>query len=1389
MAAPEKLTFGSYEVLQNPDGSPCLLGQGSFGLTYKAQHVLLGRITALKVIREDLLNRGSKADAEETKSFLSEARAVSKLHHPGIAMVHDCALDKGVFYYAMEYCDGGTLQDRCEKVGPLPWPEVRQIALQIASALDYAHANGFLHRDIKPANIMLNGQGKSRQCKLIDFGLAKKFNADNETSEATVRKDQENFRGNFATASPEQILEKPLDQRSDLFSLGVTLWWLIIGKNPFGELKRGPLIADRVGPSSYSIALPDDLDPEARLLLEGLLEKNADHRTATAHEVVERLTATHGTVVPAAAGVPEPPVILEPLQGPPDLEDGYLVGGTLATAIHVKLYSGECLATRQPVIVIIPDASLDPAARGGMRVAASRKLDFGAYAFLDWRSSGPDDVFVIAKPDGCSLLGILRKFGPARFADALPFLTHLARCFDASHAWTTFGIRVDPGDILVRARDGGTDLDRFHAWSDLDPLATRSLPFFSSGADHSGSNEATLSTSAQEFPPLAQFAALVYRVLAGSAVRYAAFFTASGYVMASGLSEDGNTLLADTICDPESQPSACRFIQLLASLESLPVAEITPLIDPPGPHDIAVGKLEPTAAPASANPRARVAPRSLRPDDPKPAPADNSVSVIEKVAELERQLALVKQAAEKEAREEAEKQARLAAAADQQAAAARRAAEEEAKRKDTEAKRQQAEQAAAAKLAAEEARRLQDEAKRKEDETKRLQAEAKRAADEQARLAAAAKRAAEEEARRQQEDAKRKDEAAKRQLAEEKTRQQADAKWQANEQARLQAEAKRAADEEARRKQAEAKRLQAEEQTRLKAQARQASATAPTRGKGKAIAIVAVILVLASALGAVLVFHHGKNSSAKDQEIQRRKLADQEQIEITKRNEAQRLKDEQDRKHQLADAQRLKDEEAKRAEAQRLKDEEAKRVEAQRLKDEQAKILPVKISLPAATPKGAYPCSGFTVEELDGKGRKIDKQQATAGFDVQRGSRWKVTLTGDLYGGKDKALASAILPIPATKDLKTLTIHLPALTEIQVANPADGADYSQIKIAGPAASNANSGVQLTTPTCDIKAADLTPEPEVLASQPFPDANKPLHVPLAGAGPWTVICTGSQVLPDKPLPPVQDSAAASPILLDVPAPLSGTYTLVTPMTRFPDTLETTKVSPVKEKDGNNYEVDYFNRLVYLLPKDDKSALEFRQKFKKLLGRSAELPHYLGVVMDLDLKSGKNGRVTVLLTYPQVGFIQYQGDLSAEMKPDGSLKLTSKAPKGFSGQAEHPGIAAWAAEYDKAIRTKDAANLKKFMQESLAEWAAYQTNAPQKKSLLNFSKWDYVDDDNTFRFEVEPRNGTLCLKKAVQVYRKKDLYDENEQYKEPFPVGSVFLREPVDMTRAAPGRKPS
>jgi hypothetical protein len=1421
MDTPEKskLTYGSYEVLQNPDGSPCILGEGSFGITYKARHVLLGRITVLKVIREELLNRGSKEGAEETKSFLGEARAVSKLHHPGIAMVHDCALDNGVFYYAMEFCDGGNLQDGCEKTGPLPWLDVRRIALQIASALDYAHTSGFLHRDIKPANIMLTGQGKARQAKLIDFGLAQKFIADAETSEATVRKDQENFRGNFATASPEQILEKPLDQRSDLFSFGVTLWWLMIGKNPFGDLKRGPLIADRVGPSSYASSLPQDLDPEARALLEGLLEKDAAKRIASAHEVVERL----GTSAGPAAAVPAEPVaspamVLEPLQGPPDLEDDYAVGGTLSTASQAKLYSGENLATRQAVIVMIPDASLDPDALGGMRVAASRRLDFGAYAFLDWRSSGGDDVFVISKPEGCSLMAILRKFGPARFADALPFLSHLARCFDASHAWTTFGIRVDPGDIHMRTRDGSADPDRFRSWSDLDPQAVRCLPFFSSGSDHTTSSEATLSTSAQEFPPLAQFAALVYRVLAGSAVRYAAFFTSSGYVMASGLSEDGNTLLADTICAPETQPSACRFVQLLASLESLPVPEITPLVEPPSVQDIESGKLDPTPPPASRSTIHKVVARGPLAGESKPAPPDNSVSVIEKVAELERQLALVKLAAEKEARLEAEKLAREEAAARQQAeeqarqaALAKQAAEQEARRKDEEAKRQAAEnaarQAAEAKLAAEEARRKQEEARRKDDEAKRrqaeevkrLQAEAKRLAEEQARQAAAAKRAAEDEARRRQEEAKRLQDEAKRKDEEAK-------RLAADEAKRLQAEAR----EQARRQQEEAKRLAAEEKARQKAQASQraqaptASAPAPSsfsdtraasRGNRRLVTIAAVLLVLAaSAIAAFVIIKRGKDNDAAKQLQNKEELANQQELAL-KEAEAKRLADEKraaDDKR-TAEEKRAADEKArlaKLAEEQRIKELEAEKTRLA----EQAKYVPVTISLAprAAAAKDSTACTGLLVEETTGKGQKFDLQQANKGFQALRGSKWKVTLLGTLLESKDKPLASITLALPASREYKDLKIKLPAsLAEIQVVNNHDSADYSQIKITGPARTNKDPApFDIPGPSCEIKPADLLPDDALLnpSPQPFPAKNKPLRIPVAGGGQWTITCTGSRVLEDKILTATPDAANSAPTLLDPPAPFSGSYALVAPMTRFPDgsKFETTKDEPVKEDD--NFEVDYFNRMVYLLPKDDELAKAQRLNFKKQLP-GAELPHYLGVFMELDLQNGKNradGKMTVLLTYPQVGFIQYQGELTAEPKPDGSMKLRFAGPKGFSGQEGHKGIAAWAAEYKKKILAKDPAELKKFMLKSLDDWVAYQTNPEQKKSapdvLLDFSKWEYIDDDNTFRFEVESRNkddkDELWLKKAVHVYRKKDLYYD---YDKPFPVGSVLLKEPVQMTR--------
>ena len=1457
MASPGKLTFGSYEVLQNPDGSPCLLGQGSFGVTYKARHVLLGRVTALKVIREDLLNRGSKEDQEETNRFVSEARAVGRLHHPGIAMVHDCALDNGVFYYAMEYCDGGTLQDGCEKNGPLPWSEVRRIALQMASALDYAHASGFLHRDIKPANIMLNGKGKARQAKLIDFGLAKKFLPDAETSEATVRHDQENFRGNFATASPEQILEKPLDPRSDLFSFGVTLWWLLIGKNPFADMKRGPLIADRVGPSSYASSLPADLPAEARDLLTGLLEKDADKRIASAHLVVERLsTAATATAAVAAEPVASPTVALEPLPGPPDLEEDYAIGGVLATASQAKLYTGESLATHQAVIVIIPDRSLDPVARGGMRVAASRQLDFGAYAFHDWRTSSGDDVFIISKPEGCSLMAILRQFGPARFADALPFLSHLARCFDASHVWTTFGIRVDPGDVHVRARDGGADLDRFQSWLDLDPLATRSLPFFSSGADHTGSSEATLSTSAQEFPPLAQFAALVYRVLAGSAVRYAAFFTASGYVMASGLSEDGNALLADTICTPESQPSACRLIQLLASLESLPVAELTPLVDPPSTQDIAIGKLVPTPSPFSA---ARVVAGGPLPGGAKPAPLDNSVSVNDKVAELERQLAIAKRAAEEEARREAEQHARRAAEAQQ-------AAEQEARRKDEAAKLQAAENMARQAAAGEEARRKQEEAKRLAEEQARQSAEAKRAAEHEARLKQEEAKRMQEEARLQQaENLARQADAAKLaaeearrnqaalRLADEQARITAEAKRlaelkerrkQEEETKRLQAEAKQAAEDEARRKQEEAKRLAAEEKARLKAQANQRtnpSAGAPpstptsareaARSKRKILPIAAVLVVLSTTIAGFVMYSGGNgkkigaNNPASLAPVKSGTARDDKKIETTPpsktpppdanppalptpENQASLVKQSM-RAFQTSaknntpeDFRKLwKNKLSSQQEAQltsllknkppippNLEQTEPTIKYATVLDEAQALVLngsyktspsPVRFEhkyiyedpkwmltnfvvavdpppLPtdskvriALDPK-AKDRYTFTVKELDEKGSPLDGgakfegPKAKEAFEAKPASRWKVTLLGTLDEEDDVTLATVTLVLPKSCEPNRIDVVLPPLGEIQIVNKYDNADYTGVKIAGPK-TQADQPVDLTNPESrKISTAMLIPAKALLnqSTQPFPEKDKPLRVPVAGRGPWNITYTGSR-LGNKTLQSITAVGNAVTQKIDTPSPFSGTYSLITPMTRFPDDpgknpdLKTIKDDP--HKVGEYYEVDYFNEMVYI-DKDD-GPKKVRSYFKNCFPLEA-LPHFLCVFMKLDLKNNdipNIGSMAILVTYSHGTFIQYRGDMeSPKNETADTIIFKYKSHKDFVGDKDNPSIAAWDKEYITKISAQKPVDLHHFMQTSLSDWVDYQSlenSVYEKKSILDFKTWTERTNEEEFRFRTE------------------------------------------------------
>jgi serine/threonine protein kinase/Tfp pilus assembly protein PilF len=242
--------FGVYEIDCHADGSLCELGRGAMGVTYRATDTSLQRKVALKIIKTDIAERS--ADARER--FMREARAAAALRHENIATVHQfgMSLETGQYFYAMELIEGETLEDRVRRAGPLDARTAIGIAQQVTSALAAAEKHGLVHRDLKPANLMLvnaddpevvkSDQARSKRnkiralrksgipvVKIIDFGLAKAFHTATDPKSLT----HDRFVGTPAFASPEQFEHSAIDVRSDIYSLGETLWFALTGKTPF----------------------------------------------------------------------------------------------------------------------------------------------------------------------------------------------------------------------------------------------------------------------------------------------------------------------------------------------------------------------------------------------------------------------------------------------------------------------------------------------------------------------------------------------------------------------------------------------------------------------------------------------------------------------------------------------------------------------------------------------------------------------------------------------------------------------------------------------------------------------------------------------------------------------------------------------------------------------------------------------------------------------------------------------------------------------------------------------------------------------------------------------------------------------------------------------------
>src|SRR3954471_1784591 len=242
--------FGVYEIDCHADGSLCELGRGAMGVTYRATDTSLRRKVALKIIKTDIAERST--DARER--FVREARAAAGLRHENIAVIHQFGmrLETGQYFYAMELIEGETLDERVRRAGPLDARKTIGIAQQVTSALAAAEKHGLVHRDLKPANLMLinpddaevmkSDQAQSKRSriralrksgipviKIIDFGLAKAFHTATDLKSLT----HDRFVGTPAFASPEQFEHSALDVRSDIYSLGETLWFALTGKTPF----------------------------------------------------------------------------------------------------------------------------------------------------------------------------------------------------------------------------------------------------------------------------------------------------------------------------------------------------------------------------------------------------------------------------------------------------------------------------------------------------------------------------------------------------------------------------------------------------------------------------------------------------------------------------------------------------------------------------------------------------------------------------------------------------------------------------------------------------------------------------------------------------------------------------------------------------------------------------------------------------------------------------------------------------------------------------------------------------------------------------------------------------------------------------------------------------
>jgi serine/threonine protein kinase/TPR repeat protein len=577
--------YQHYEVLRRGDGALWELGRGAMGITYKAFDTNLRCPVALKVINNAYLN----SDVARQR-FLREARAAAALRHQNVASVFHLGTDNECYFYAMEFIDGETVDAYMKRTGPLNPVEALEITIQVSRALGAAAKQQLVHRDLKPANLMLVDEEGEKVVKVIDFGLAKSITREGEDSGTLTVGG--GFVGTPHFASPEQLEERDIDIRSDIYSLGATLYYMISGRPPYSGS-----VAQIMSQHLYKPLPLDPLQGSPSCvvqLVQRMMEKDRADRPQTPadlrQEIVRCLEVIHANTTAsdrspgALQRLAEQPETLAtesfsterlaPSDAPIVLARRYQLGPDLGEIPQGRRFQADDLQTNRKVELLI--FNRDFLADSKRYTALEQEIDqlrraprAELRAIYSLESTGQESFLVQEIVIGPLLVEILRTRSALSLPEALLVVKLLAPVADHAHAnrlqqvaLTVSGVHLTMPGLAEEAIDPALLQRPLTQWNQLG-VKVEPVDFSLSSSDSATwAGSATLVQNSSGEGPRASYlgmlSLLLYELLGGPRNTVE---TTGRYTPLAVLSEEGNTVLRRGLTDDLA--SAAEMSRLL----------------------------------------------------------------------------------------------------------------------------------------------------------------------------------------------------------------------------------------------------------------------------------------------------------------------------------------------------------------------------------------------------------------------------------------------------------------------------------------------------------------------------------------------------------------------------------------------------------------------------------------------------------------------------------------------------------------------------------------------------------------------------------------------------------------------------------------------------------